>query len=188
MQTTALSLLERIRISPEDEAAWARLDDLYRPLLTSWISRDASIRQWTDDIVQEVMTALIKELPTFQRERKGSFRKWLRTIAVHRILNFVRQKRVFGRITLKSSDLDRFFDQSFLDTRAFAQDLDGTNPRTRRTDRIRVKNHPRRSAQVSRRDLFDKARDVNMRRTSMCARRVVTVKTPIRFLQSFRPC
>jgi len=37
METSA-SLLERLRISP-DEAAWRRLDELYRPLIGRWLLR-----------------------------------------------------------------------------------------------------------------------------------------------------
>ena len=90
-----------------------------------------------------------------------------------RLINFSpRIHRVIGRVTLQSADFNRFVHQSFLDARAFAQNFDRTNSRARRTNRIGVKNHARRTKQISRRDFFDKRRHVNMRRTRVNARRV----------------
>src|SRR5437867_3897127 len=82
---TAVSLLDRLR-DGNDPAAWQRLDDLYRPLIHRWILRDAALRNDADDVVQDVMTVLVRELPRFQRERTGSFRRWLRNVTHHRVL------------------------------------------------------------------------------------------------------
>src|SRR5438105_1549581 len=82
---TAVSLLDRLRLGT-DEAAWQRLDDLYRPLIRRWIVRDAALRNEADDVVQDVMSVLIRELPQFRRERLGSFRRYLRNITYHRAL------------------------------------------------------------------------------------------------------
>ena len=91
METSA-SLLERIRTSP-DEAAWQRLDNLYRPLIRRWLLRDASLGEEVEDVAQEIMSVLIRELPRFQRRRCGSFRHWLRTIAAHRLGAFYRSRQ-----------------------------------------------------------------------------------------------
>ena len=82
---TSVRLLERLRTAP-DEAAWRRLDDIYRPLIQRWLLRDPALRDEAEDIVQNVMHVLVQELPCFQRQRDGSFRRWLRTITVHRVL------------------------------------------------------------------------------------------------------
>jgi RNA polymerase sigma-70 factor, ECF subfamily len=82
---TSVSLLERLRTAP-DEAAWRRLDNLYRPLIQRWLLRDPGLGEEAEDIVQEVMQVLVRELPGFHRQRDGSFRRWLRTITVHRVL------------------------------------------------------------------------------------------------------
>jgi RNA polymerase sigma-70 factor, ECF subfamily len=92
METSA-SLLERLRTAP-DEAAWRRLDDLYRPLIRRWLLRDPFLRQEADDIVQEVMSVLVRELPSFRRRRNGSFRRWLRTITAHRLAAFYRSHKI----------------------------------------------------------------------------------------------
>ncbi len=91
METSA-SLLERLRTSP-DEAAWRRLDDLYRPLIRRWLLRDPSLGEEAEDVVQEVMGVLVRELPDFQRRRNGSFRRWLRTITAHRLGAFYRSRK-----------------------------------------------------------------------------------------------
>ena len=63
METSA-SLLERLRTAP-DEAAWRRLDDLYRPLIRRWLQRDPTLGEEADDITQEVMSVLVRELRRF---------------------------------------------------------------------------------------------------------------------------
>jgi RNA polymerase sigma-70 factor (ECF subfamily) len=91
METSA-SLLERLRTAP-DETAWRRLDDLYRPLLRRWLLRDPSLCDEAEDIVQDVMAVLVRELPNFQRRRTGSFRRWLRTIMAHRLAAYCRSRK-----------------------------------------------------------------------------------------------
>ena len=89
---TSVSLLERLRTAP-DEAAWRRLDDIYRPLIRRWLLRDPWLRDEAEDVVQDVMHVLVRELPGFHRQRNGSFRRWLRTITVHHVLAHHRARR-----------------------------------------------------------------------------------------------
>jgi RNA polymerase sigma-70 factor (ECF subfamily) len=89
---TSASLLERLRTAP-DESAWRRLDDLYRPLIRRWLSRDPGFGEDKEDIVQEVMEVLVRELPGFQRQRTGSFRRWLRTVTAHRLAAHYRARQ-----------------------------------------------------------------------------------------------
>jgi len=92
---TSPSLLERLW-DQRDEEAWRRLDDLYRPLVLSWLRRDPSLGAETDDLVQEVMSVLVRELPGLHRQRTGSFRRWLREITVHRLQAYYRERRPDG--------------------------------------------------------------------------------------------
>ena len=48
METSA-SLLERLRTAP-DEAAWRRLDGLYRPLIRRWLQKDPTLGEEAEDI------------------------------------------------------------------------------------------------------------------------------------------
>lgn len=90
---TSVSLLERLRTQP-DEASWQRLDDLYRPLIRRWLlCCDPALRHDVEDLVQEVMTVLVRELPRFQRARTGSFRRWLKTVTLNQLRAFWRARR-----------------------------------------------------------------------------------------------
>ena len=88
---TSTSLLERLRGAP-DEAAWRQFDDLYRPLIRRWLRRDPSLMEEAEDIVQDIMHVLVCELPSFHRQRNGSFRRWLRTVTAHRVLAYHRAR------------------------------------------------------------------------------------------------
>jgi RNA polymerase sigma-70 factor, ECF subfamily len=88
---TSVSLLERLRTAP-DEAAWRRLHDLYRPLIWHWLQRDPWLAAEAEDVVQDVLMVLIRELPDFQHQRNGSFRRWLRTITAHSVLAYQRAR------------------------------------------------------------------------------------------------
>jgi RNA polymerase sigma-70 factor, ECF subfamily len=89
---TSTGLLERLRSSPE-EADWRRLDDLYRPLVRRWLSRNAALSEEVEDLVQEIMSILTREVPGFERRRQGSFRAWLRVVTVNRVRAFWREQR-----------------------------------------------------------------------------------------------
>jgi RNA polymerase sigma-70 factor (ECF subfamily) len=92
MVPTSPSLLERLRQQPDPES-WRRLHDLYLPLIQQWLSRMPGLRDEIDDITQEVLTVLVKELPTFQRRREGSFRAWLRMITANRLRSYWRDRQ-----------------------------------------------------------------------------------------------
>jgi RNA polymerase sigma factor (sigma-70 family) len=92
METSA-SLLDRLRSSPNHES-WKRLDDLYRPLILRWLRRDSSLgEEDANDLVQEILTFVWKELRGFERRRAGSFRAWLRSITALRVKGHYRGKK-----------------------------------------------------------------------------------------------
>lgn len=116
---TSVSLLGRLQLSP-DEVSWGRLDAIYRPLIRRWVLRDPSLRDDVDDLVQEVMSVLVSDLPAFCRQRTGSFRLWLRTITINRVKNHyrARQRRAkalgqspLGELVDPASDLSRLGDR-----------------------------------------------------------------------------
>lgn len=90
MAETSVSLLDRLRHHP-DAASWQRLVDLYTPLLRGWLVRYGLQPSDSDDLVQEVLTTLVRELPRFEHNgQRGAFRCWLRTTMVHRLRHFWR--------------------------------------------------------------------------------------------------
>jgi RNA polymerase sigma-70 factor (ECF subfamily) len=109
---TSTSLLDRLQHSP-DEASWRRLDDLYRPLILRWLGRDPSLGEDACDLTQEILTVVYQELGGFNRQRVGSFRKWLRAITVHRLQGHYRKRRRrprTGEAALEQGPLDGLAD------------------------------------------------------------------------------
>ena len=82
---TSHSLLERAR-DPADAASWRKLTDLYTPLIRRWVRPYVAQPADVDDVVQDVLAVLVRELPRFEHSRNpGAFRAWLRSIAVNRL-------------------------------------------------------------------------------------------------------
>ncbi len=95
MPHTSLSLLERLqdRDRPDNES-WARMVDLYTPLIRGWLRRHSMTGPDADDVVQEILSVVFRRLPGFQKnERTGSFRAWLRTITVNCLRDFWKARR-----------------------------------------------------------------------------------------------
>jgi RNA polymerase sigma-70 factor (ECF subfamily) len=95
MSQTPVSLLERLRLHP-DSTAWQRLIDLYTPLLRGWLRRYALQPADADDLTQEVLAVVVRELPEFRHDlRRGAFRRWLRTVLLNRLRAFWRARQRF---------------------------------------------------------------------------------------------
>src|SRR5688572_11482516 len=85
MIDTSLIFLDQLRTENAPEQ-WQRLVDLYSPLLRSWLARYDDLGSADkDDVMQEALLAVARELPAFEHnQRPGAFRCWLRRILVHR--------------------------------------------------------------------------------------------------------
>jgi RNA polymerase sigma-70 factor (ECF subfamily) len=82
---TSQSLLERARDS-RDGDSWRRLTDLYLPLIRRWVRPNVAQMADADDVTQDVLQMLVRELPRFQRDsRPGAFRAWLKALTLNRI-------------------------------------------------------------------------------------------------------
>jgi RNA polymerase sigma-70 factor (ECF subfamily) len=90
MDTTPVSLLERLR-QPDQPRAWERFVELYTPLLYSWARRTGWPESDAADLVQEVLTLLVRKLPEFTYDRHRSFRGWLHVVARNCWLNLLRR-------------------------------------------------------------------------------------------------
>lgn len=110
MSETSASLLARLR-DRADGDAWQRLVHVYTPLLAGWLRRYDLQPADADDLVQDVLTVVVRELPQFQHnQRRGAFRHWLRTILVNRVREFWRSQRARPLATGKS-DVAQMLDQ-----------------------------------------------------------------------------
>ena len=87
-----------------DAESWRRLAELYAPLLKRWIGRFNLQAVDADDLIQEVLMVVARELPKFRHNhRQGAFRSWLRTILVHRLRDFWRSAQYRPQATGTSS-------------------------------------------------------------------------------------
>ena len=95
MSTTSESLLFRMQPTGEgqlDQTAWDEFVRLYTPLIYFWARKTGLNTSDASDLVQDVMTLVIRKLPDFQYNSSGSFRGWLRTITLNRYREIRRRK------------------------------------------------------------------------------------------------
>jgi RNA polymerase sigma-70 factor (ECF subfamily) len=102
---TSVSLLEGLVRGDGD--AWERLVTLYRPLLWAWALRAGAGEADADDLVQEVLTVVFRELPRFEHRGPGAFRGWLRGILINRLRDFFRARQRRPIATGDSAFLER---------------------------------------------------------------------------------
>ena len=85
MAPTSLSLLERLKAADPEATDWRRLQQIYLPLITGWLHRIPGLEPDAEDLAQEVMLVLVREISRFERRREGSFRAWLRQVTINRV-------------------------------------------------------------------------------------------------------
>ena len=88
---TSASLLDLLR-DASDGVAWTMLVDMYSPLIRGWLKRYGAASVDVDDVVQEVLTVVVRRFPEFQRQpQTGAFRSWLRTITANCLRDYWRR-------------------------------------------------------------------------------------------------
>lgn len=93
MELTSLSLLERVR-DGADEEPWHRLASIYVPLLQRWLQQYELQPSDADDLVQDVLAVVARDVNTFKHSgRAGAFRSWLKTILIHRLRRYWRNRK-----------------------------------------------------------------------------------------------
>jgi RNA polymerase sigma-70 factor (ECF subfamily) len=97
MAETSASLLDRLR-SSAGSADWERFVSVYAPLIRGWLRRYAVHAEDIDDLVQEVLAVVLRELPGFRHnQRRGAFRCWLRTITLNRLRAFWKGRQLHAQ-------------------------------------------------------------------------------------------
>jgi RNA polymerase sigma-70 factor (ECF subfamily) len=90
MVETSHSLIDQLSNELDGES-WPRLVELYSPLLRGWLDRYGVQAADADDLIQDVLMVVMRELPGFRHNQQpGAFRSWLRRIVVNRLRNFWR--------------------------------------------------------------------------------------------------
>jgi RNA polymerase sigma-70 factor (ECF subfamily) len=117
MNTTPVSLFERLR-QPGDQAAWARFVHLYYPLIFHWARRAGAGPEDAADLVQDVLTILIRKMPGFKYDPSKTFRGWLRVVTLNA---WRRHRRSAARLPIEGIDLDEVDAESDPAGRAFEE-------------------------------------------------------------------
>jgi RNA polymerase sigma-70 factor (ECF subfamily) len=91
MNTTPVSILEKLRL-PDDDRAWEQFVQIYTPLLYYWTRQLGLQSHDAAELVQEVFLVLVEKLPEFQYDPAKSFRGWLRTILANKWKNRIRAR------------------------------------------------------------------------------------------------
>ena len=92
MDATSLTLLQRIA-TPTGEQDWLRFYETYRPFIAKQLRTFPGLQNDADDIAQEVMLIVRKEVGGFDRQRLGSFRCWLRNVTLNQIRGALRSRK-----------------------------------------------------------------------------------------------
>jgi RNA polymerase sigma-70 factor (ECF subfamily) len=104
MNTTSLSLLERLREAP-DPQDWEHFVWLYTPLLDRWARQAGAQDVDVPDLIQDLFTLVYQKIPQFAHQRPGSFRAWMRVSLLNRWRDACR-RRVLHPELLDSRRLD----------------------------------------------------------------------------------
>jgi RNA polymerase sigma-70 factor, ECF subfamily len=103
-------LLQRLN-DRSDSVAWQRLVDLYNPLVNSWLRRQGVSAEDAEDLSQEVLGIVVREVSQFQHNgRAGAFRTWLRTITINCLRQSWRSRSIRPQTT-RLPDVDAALDQ-----------------------------------------------------------------------------
>ncbi len=89
---TSISLLQRLQHDVE-ATSWEFFSDFYGNFISRWLHQQGVAFADAEDIQQEVMTVVLRELPKFEHSgRSGAFRRWLRTVTANRAKEFWRSR------------------------------------------------------------------------------------------------
>jgi RNA polymerase sigma-70 factor (ECF subfamily) len=102
---TSITLLERLRHDPGDQAAWSAFVERYGPRIygccRGWGLQDADAQ----DVTQNVLLKLAAKMATFQYDPAGSFRGWLHTVTYHAWADFCDSQKRNGFLTSQRAEL-----------------------------------------------------------------------------------
>jgi RNA polymerase sigma-70 factor (ECF subfamily) len=93
---TSITLLERLRQQPADQAAWAELVRRYGPLVYRWSRRWHLQESDAQDVTQAVLVRLAEKMHSFRYDPTGSFRAYLKTLARFAWLDFLQSRKQPG--------------------------------------------------------------------------------------------
>ncbi len=114
--TTSPSLLMRIR-NPDDAESWNLFEAVYAPIVRNYCERRGIQLSDIDDITQEVMTAVARNIQRFDYQpQRGRFRAWFATITANKLKNFLASQSKYKRHTELSAIAEQLATEPLADT------------------------------------------------------------------------
>ena len=80
---TSLTLLQRLRTSPADEESWQAFVKRYGGKIHSWCRGWGLQASDAEDVTQNVLLELSRQMQQFEYDPSGKFRAWLKTVTHH---------------------------------------------------------------------------------------------------------
>lgn len=92
-ERTSTTLLGRLRNSPDDQTAWGEFVDRYGVVIYRWCRKWGLQEIDAEDVTQNVMLDLGRQMRTFEYRADGRFRAWLRTVAHRAWCDFLSSRK-----------------------------------------------------------------------------------------------
>jgi RNA polymerase sigma-70 factor (ECF subfamily) len=89
---TSLSLLAKLRDDPIEHQAWDQFVHRYAPQIRAWCQRWGLQEADAQDVTQDVLLKLARQMHKFEYDPRGKFRAWLKTIAWRAWADFLRKR------------------------------------------------------------------------------------------------
>src|SRR6516225_891205 len=86
---TSLTLLGRLQQTPTDQGAWDLFVERYGPKVYSWCRRWGLQESDAQDVTQNVLLELARQMQSFVYRQGGTFRGWLQTVAHRAYCDFL---------------------------------------------------------------------------------------------------
>lgn len=91
--TTSLTLLHRLCGDNNDQVAWREFLDRYGNKLHHWCRKRGLQHVDAEDLIQNVLLAVARQMKTFVPDPSRKFRSWLKTIAYRAWCDFLARKK-----------------------------------------------------------------------------------------------
>jgi RNA polymerase sigma-70 factor (ECF subfamily) len=103
---TRTTLLDRLK-NWQDDSSWREFFDTYRKLIYGVAIKGGLTNEEAQDVVQETMVTVAKQMPNFKYDRKvGSFKSWLLNTTRWRIADQFRKRGALSAFHSSSDDAD----------------------------------------------------------------------------------
>jgi RNA polymerase sigma factor (sigma-70 family) len=100
---TSLALLARLRGEVIDAPAWEQFVRRYGPQVVEWCRRWGLQRADAEDVCQDVLMRVARQMRAFEYQKGKSFRAWLKTLTRRALSDWFESARRPGRGTGHSS-------------------------------------------------------------------------------------